>query len=139
MVTPVIGNNKPAFSLADAVTLYHRYVDQTHKYWNYLWLASIAMLTISATANVPNLRLYLLIGFITFALGNAYLIYFSQSETGKVAYAIKQYLCCPPETIHPEFKKLLVDLSAWPALLMVLFHLIMDAAVVVGICKLARG
>lgn len=138
MATPITNNN-PEFSLADAVTLYHHHVDQAHTYWNYLWLASIAILTIAGTANTPNLRLYLLIGFIAFAVGNAYLIGHAQSMTKKVAYAIKQYLGYPLENIHHAFATILANLSVWPPWVMVFFHLIMDAAVIVGICKLARG
>ncbi|HEX8889818.1 MAG TPA: hypothetical protein VF779_11735 [Pyrinomonadaceae bacterium] len=133
-------DNEPAFSLSDAITLYHHQVDQTHTYWNYLWLISVATISILGTSKDPNkLGQYLLIGFVVFALGNAYLIGESQKQAKKIADAIKDFAGRTQQPIDDKFKAILQSLSIWRPWGIVLAHFIMDAAVVYGIYRLTFG
>lgn len=131
-------DNKPAFSLADAVTLYQKHVEQVHRFWNYLWLVSFATITISANERGRALWQYLLAAFIAFAIGNSILIYSGQKEARNAANAISTYLKNNGQSIPSEFKQMLQSVSMWPEWLAFIGHLIMDAVVVIFVYKLAH-
>jgi hypothetical protein len=128
-------SNQPAFTLNDAVSLYHKQTDRTHTYWNYLWLISIAAVTAAANVKSRKLELYILFGFIIFAIGNAVLINSSQKETVKIAQAIQVFLGTSKQPIDPEFKKVLQSISTWSACTILLIHSIIDLAVVYAVYK----
>jgi hypothetical protein len=132
-----IPNTAATFTLADATALYHRQVDQTHKYWNYLSIISFGTITVSGTANGRNLGTYLLAAFVVFAVVNAILIYSGQKETRNTATAVKNFLKNSDQTVSKEFKEILLSISVWPEWLAFVGHLLMDAAVIYCVYKLA--
>jgi len=75
------------FTFNELIALHHQQIDNVHKLWNYFWLATFATFTIGGL-NKP-LIIYLLLGYVVFALINARLILMAQREACLSASAIK--------------------------------------------------
>ncbi|HEV2663858.1 MAG TPA: hypothetical protein VG324_03060 [Blastocatellia bacterium] len=133
------------FSLNDAVSLYQKQVDHTHRFWNYLWFVSYAIflwLVAKGSSGTAcyNFRNYLLAAFIGFATVNLFLMGFAHRDAMTTSQAIKMRIdrCDVKRALDPEFQLALSSLSrvhlVWP----LLGHLALDAFVVFSICKLCR-
>lgn len=87
------------FSFSDAVSLYQKQVEHTHRFWNYLWLVASATLAASiAWANatpgtrpplVPNV---LLAAFALYALVNFGFILAAHRDAVRTSRAIEMYV-----------------------------------------------
>ena len=87
-----------ALSLNDLIGLHYKQVDLLHKFWNYMWLARAAAVTISVSTKSRGLSFALLAGFLPFALTNMWLVFDTQKEASLSANAIRAVAksCDPP-------------------------------------------
>lgn len=139
---------KPLFSLTDAVSLYQKQVDDTHRFWNYFWLVSSAMLTaVGLSANIAtgtagrDLWIYLLVAFAAFAVVNAFLMWFAHQDARQTALAIRSYVARKDiaSQLDQDFRHLMDRFSRFPAIWPLLGHLAMDAFVTASIWQLGTG
>lgn len=142
---PATSVAKELFSLSDAVSLYQKQVDVVHKFWNYLWLISSAVVTavgLSANEHTATLGIHiwkpLLAGFVAFAVFNGILLFLAQKEARSTAGAIDSYVkaILPTPLLFPEFGNVLSSLSSWDERLVLLCHVLIDSFVVFCVLSL---
>ncbi|HYX24711.1 MAG TPA: hypothetical protein VFC23_11205 [Thermoanaerobaculia bacterium] len=113
------------FSLSDAVNLYYKQVDISHKLWTYLQVVAGAAATLAtAYHDVKTLLIVIFIGFTLFAVVNCYLLCLTQRDASKTGAAIRTAWPEPSEwsTILPAF-------DFWGRSQVVVLHVIIDIVV----------
>jgi choline-glycine betaine transporter len=121
-------SDKPLLSLNDLIGLHYKQVDLVHKFWNYMWLAGAAAITVSAS--VKALASILLIGYLPFALTNVWLVFGAQKEASLSAKAIRAIAESPESTLAPEVKAVLMEMRPWPPWLIAALHGLLTSFVV---------
>ena len=121
-------SDKPALSLNDLIGLHYKQVDLVHKFWNYMWLAGAAAVTVSAS--VKALGQILLVGYLPFALANMWLIFGAQKEASLSAKAIRLIAESTDSALAAEVKEVLKQMRPWSPWLVVVLHAVLTTFVV---------
>ena len=123
-------SDSPTLSLNDLIGLHYKQIDLLHKFWNYMWLASAAAVTISISAKSRGLSFALLAGFLPFALMNMWLVFDTQKEASLSANAIRAVAnsCDPPPIL--EVSAVLQAIKPWSPWLVAVLHSLLGAFVV---------
>ncbi len=89
---------------SDLLSLYQASVDEVHRVWNYLGLASVGIVTVVWTVTNPGCGQLkaILAAFAAFAIGSGYLVYKAQTSRLRAAKAIKAYVGSHPENSGPD-------------------------------------
>ena len=112
--------DKPLLSPNDLIGLHYKQVDLVHKFWNYMWLAGAAAVTVSASNK--QLSTVLLTGYIPFALANMWLVFGAQRDASLSAAAIRRVAESVELSEQPEVSAVLQQFRPWSPLLIVGLH-----------------
>ena len=112
--------DKPLLSPNDLIGLHYKQVDLVHKFWNYMWLAGAAAVTVSASNK--QLSTVLLTGYIPFALANMWLVFGAQRDASLSAAAIRRVAESVELSEQPEISAVLQQFRPWSPLLIVGLH-----------------
>jgi hypothetical protein len=119
-------SEKQSLSLNDLIGLHYKQVDLVHKFWNYMWLAGAAAVTVSAS--VKLLATTLLIGYVPFALANMWLVFGAQKEASLSAKAIRRI--AETTEMATDIKEVLMQMRPWSPWLIVVLHAVLTTFVV---------